>query len=241
MRKWYIALAFASFIIPVRASELTYDKFSPSIEYRHTTSDNETARKFLAEIEKIPDHIQQLIEERGGKIVFFNGSLTDNPEFHKHKGKHPPGWDTKYIWNDFSAGYSLPTKTVFLGVHRTKYEMRDPSLHEYGHCFDFVIGEYLYNTPISKIPAISDIIQREPFNYSYLNRPREYIANSFEQFYRGEETKKSLKENQPVIHKFLSNIESRIINAQKIQTKTSSQNYTRRNNYQRGFRLFRRR
>jgi len=237
MRTGLMALIIAFSTLSARASELIYDKFTPLVQYRHTNSDNDLAQKFLVEIEKVPDPIQKLLEERDGKIVIFDGFLTTNPEFYKIKDQIPPGWSNNYTFSDLTAGYHISSKTVFLGIYRPKYEMKDPSLHEYGHCFDFIIGEYLYHKPLSKIHTIPDIIKKEPFDYHYLNRPREYIANSFELFYRGEETRKSLKENQPTIHKFLSDIESTIIkktNAKKQQTKVYNQ-YPMR-----GIRIFRR-
>ena len=48
-------------------------------------------------------------------------------------------------------------------------------------------------------------------DFNYFNNPREYIANSFDMYYRSDETRERLRLKNPGIFKLLSEVESNIL------------------------------
>lgn len=167
--------------------------------------------EITSQIEKVPDKVQELISKQGCEIVFFKGPITDNPEWVKHRGENPTGWFSEYTWDDLNAGYKEDVKKVFFGVDKSVIEMEDPSLHEYGHAFDYIVGKYFYGKRFSKIDDFLKVMEGEPFDFNYFNNPREYIANSFDMYYRSDETRERLRLKNPGIFKLLSEVESNIL------------------------------
>ncbi len=89
----------------VPSRKYTYNKFTPKIKYRNGAGPGDLlSRKYLSEFEATPDHLQEIIQKYGGRIIFFNGKITDNPEWIFYRGKEIKNKEG-VIWDDFRAGY----------------------------------------------------------------------------------------------------------------------------------------
>jgi hypothetical protein len=186
--------------------EISFNKYTPKIEFRNGVKRDKKVDLYLSQIEKVPDSIQEIIDEEGGRIIFFNGPLTHNSEMSLMKGVKPSNWK-KYTYDDLSACYDPVSRSSFIGVKGNYVGEDDHTLHEYGHNYDYQIGWYFFGKPLSETKRVLEAVKKEPFVDRYYNNPREYIANSFDNFYNSKKTKKNLEKNNPTIHKILSEIE----------------------------------
>lgn len=196
-------------------SNQTYDQFMPSIEYRNGArpSDNKS-KEYISELEKVPDHIQAIIEQEGSYFVFFNGPITDNKEMTHLKGVVPTGWE-EHTWDELVAGQDTINGAILLGIKGDYLPSQKPTLHEYGHAYDQFVGQYLFNKNLSKTELVLAAVKTQPFNNSYFSRPEEYIANCVDYFYDSPENRKSLEYHQPTMHNFLSALEDKLLSEQK--------------------------
>ena len=193
-------------------NKISFNKYTPKIEYRNgATKTDKKAKFYLSQIEKVPDQIQKIIENEGGKIVFFNGPLTYNPEMNLMKGIRPQNWK-HHTYDDLSACHDPASQLSFLGINGNYFGEGDHSLHEYSHNYDYQIGWHFFSKPLSKTKKVLKAIIKEPFKEEYYNHPQEYIANSIEKFYHSTKTRKILKKNNPTIHKILSSLELKALN-----------------------------
>jgi len=168
----------------------------------------------LHELDLIPLKLQEVIVAGGLDIIFFNGQLTDNWELRKSKGKKPRGWEKGDIWDKVPGG--VAGVRVYIGINGDYYwtpEGKDNIfLHEFGHGFDKIVGKRFYHKPISREPIIRQAVKEEPFKgdgEDYFHYPLEYVAESVDWFYSNYHSRRKLRENQPTIFEFLSEINNR--------------------------------
>ena len=123
----------------------------------------------------------------------------------------PISWQAynSYTFDDLIAIYDISSKDIFLGVVGNYQGLWDPSLHEYGHAYDFIIGEYFFGQRLSRTQTVLNAIKDEPFSWSFFSSPIEYVANSFDLFYDSSETREELRVNQPMMYNLLEDIERR--------------------------------
>ncbi|MEK6936377.1 MAG: hypothetical protein AABW67_06325 [Nanoarchaeota archaeon] len=193
-------------------------------EYRFGANANQIkVQRYLKQLKKINPNLQKVISDRGAHIIFFNGSLTDNPEVAHLKETLPRGYNGRWFDNQtcdqLSGGYSPNDKAILLktngSILQRVLSIDDLLYHELGHCYDYLIGESQYGKKLSELGIVSSAIEKEPFFFKYLNIPEEYVAHSFENFYSDKFQKKSLKEKHPTIFKLLSDIEIKIIDGEE--------------------------
>ena len=65
-------------------------------EIRAVNPDTEWIELIKKDVEKIPDHIQIALNRSGGRIIIFDGSITDNPELEDYRGRILPHRDIFY-------------------------------------------------------------------------------------------------------------------------------------------------
>lgn len=166
---------------------LTYDRFVPLAEYRYGADpEDPKAITIMRMIERVPDQIQKIMSDRGGRLIFCNGPLTNNPEIEHEKGRRPQGWSSG-TWEESVAGFSPSFRTAFFGL-KGQYRpttVLDVGLHEYGHMCDDLVGKYFFEQSLSKHATALDVLGRHPFSDKYYNHQREYVAHAFEHYYYG--------------------------------------------------------
>jgi|FLOH01.1.fsa_nt_gi hypothetical protein len=190
-------------------SMLTYDQVSPLYEYRSeadSTSEIVYKRKLL--LEKVPDQIQSLMTQGGNEIIFFNGQITDQPEFARNKGKIPRGWPKEYTWDKVPLGQSEGFNSVLIGIKGDYYIIDEQTLHEYGHAYDAIMGKTIFGGPISQTSLLSSIKGEYEYQLKdYLKHNEEFVAFIFDNYYKSEESKQELKKNMPKAYELLKAIE----------------------------------
>lgn len=177
-------------------------------EYRRGVElGNRKVQRYLHQLGRVPPNLQETMAEEGAYIVFFNGPITENQEMVKEMGVTPINWDM-YIWNDIRAGHDPESKAILIGINGNYVGMRDPFLHEFGHSFDYWIGEHFFGEPLSETNGVKSAIETEPFFGSYFQHAPEYVANAVDCFYRNRLTKWRLKQRHAMIYQILSAIEN---------------------------------
>ena len=107
-------------------SKFTYDNFQPKIEYRNGASFEDLKEKeFKMQLEKVPDQIQRIMADSGGRLIFFKGLITDNYELRYKRGTIPEELKKKhtgkdYTWEDVNACYNIILKKFLLKFWKTK-------------------------------------------------------------------------------------------------------------------------
>jgi len=178
----------------------------------------------LNKLKRVPLGLQEIVAKEGDHIVFFNGRITDFPEFEYLKGVMLGGlnWGT---YGDVAGVYNPTSGGIFVKISSNE----DTILHEFGHSFDNAIGKYicfsirmggldLFNKPLSSKKSVLRAIKNEPFVSwgSDLSNPKEYVAHAFQLFYSSDESRKQLEEKNPTIFQLLSKIES-LVNKEELK------------------------
>lgn len=203
---------------------LTYKNTLPPVEYRSGVNPNDPKVLFhLAEIQKIPDQIHKLIASGGGRIVFFNGILTDQPEMVDVRGKHVPNWPKGTTWDVMNGGYDSESKIAFIGIDGD-FEVDDNledklALHEYGHEFDHLVGIAIFGSPISLNSRYKEIFRVPPNSRRYFSNSREFLAESVRLFYQSKITRNRLIDSWKNSAYFLKGIEEWVADYEINETK----------------------
>ncbi len=157
---------------------------------------------------KIPERFIQPMIDHDVYIMFFDGLITDTPEFSHNKGIKARIGKKKYTWEDVYAAYHFDKKVIALKNNKADFYL----LHELGHCFDDIIGRKYFGKSISKTISLKTV-KSEPFyaremedaNYFNINK-REYVANAVDRYFRNKYSRKQLKKNNPTIFKILNSL-----------------------------------
>ncbi|MBN2544336.1 MAG: hypothetical protein JXB50_00980 [Spirochaetes bacterium] len=186
----------------------TYDNYEHSYEYRNGVKENsKLVKKRIKMIEKIPDSVQEIVDNQGRIIiVFFNGCLTDNPDLISKKGVKPRG----YIHGTFDKVMMCHYKSkLFIGVEGDYYDDgNDYTLHEYGHIYDDRAGSFFYGKPLSSLENVKNIINKKKYLLDkYYHHPREFIAFSVQNYYYSNYTRRYLKNRFHEIYEILKELE----------------------------------
>lgn len=182
------------------------------IEYRNIKSKNKKCKRVNKNLSKVNKKVLNLLFESGLKIIISKGQITDNVEIKHYKNTHPRNYPKGMVWNFVQAMHEPIIKTIFIGINGNYYnnnkkdypQYYNPNrcviLHEIGHNYDDVIGEYFFGKSLSKLKTIKKSMKRNKFEKEYFNKnPREYVANSFDLFYRSKKDRKKLKKEHKEI------------------------------------------
>lgn len=194
---------------------LTYDQFTPPIEYRTGVDPNHArVRGGIEEIERVPDQLQKIIADQGGYIAFYNGPITDQPEFRYLKGKIASADGT--TWDVLSGGYDPSKHVGLIGVDGNYIFQREgAALHEYGHGFNQLVGNFFFRKPLSKTAEVLEAIEKRPFVESDLNIPSEFVAYSVEMNYFSIESRSIFQSQQPEIYELFQELEEKSLKPDK--------------------------
>ena len=191
----------------IEEAKLAFSDYIPC-EYRQGAGPrDELVQKCLRQLQKVPEHLQQIMASEGAYIVFFNGPMTDNREMTHLRGVTPEGGIT--TWDNYRGTHCTKTKAILVGVNGPYGRFRNPFMHELGHSFDLNVGKYLLGFRLSGVNGVREGLATEPFPRPHLNRQREYLAEAFRKFYLSPKSKQELIEHHTKVYLVISEIERR--------------------------------
>jgi len=188
-------------------------------EFRNLKSTDFFSKQIMNKYLLINPKVREILKYMGLKIVVFDGRLTLNKELLTVKRVVPKNWPKDKTWSAVDGMYAVDEKIVFVSKTITYYDNgkkityngRDIFLHEVGHAIDHLIGDYLYGQDISSLREIRRLVKKEPFNdYYYDGCSSEYIANSFDLYYKSKESRNRLEEDHPGIFNIISGVEKEL-------------------------------
>jgi hypothetical protein len=163
----------------------------------------------LDKLNRVPLNLQEIIGKEELEVIFFNGPLTANPEI-KRTEYILNYYDEDTNWSKIYGIYYPYSRKIFIGIKGNYYprhfSIKGTFLHELGHGFDHIIGEYFYHKQISKLKKVRNAIEEEPFYDEYYHIPKEYVANSVKLFYYDSHSKGILRKKHPTIFGILDDI-----------------------------------
>lgn len=202
---------------------LSTTSYRPHYEYNIKRFNDSAIQRQKIHLEKVPDMMQRIVNAKGGKVVFFDGRLTDNPELRHLSGKRAythinitydrlPGLFLEYtdpeskqrIRKAFLKQNHNHYKVVGSGSHR--FENINLELHEYGHLFDSAMGQ------ISKKPEFTRHCPRGI-------DPSEFFADRFAQFYDSRISRDDLRYEHSGVYEYFIELEKKLL----LKTKMSSE------------------
>jgi hypothetical protein len=181
--------------------------YRPHYEYHIKKLNDRAIRRQKSHLEKVPDMMQRLVNARGGKVVFFDGRLTDNPELRHLSGKR--AYTHTEITYDRLPGLFLEytdPKTKHRIRKAYRFENINLELHEYGHLFDSAMGK------ISQTPAFTRHCPRGV-------NPSEFFADRFAQFYDCRISRDDLKYEHSGVYEYFIELERQLL----LKTGTSAE------------------
>jgi len=222
-----LALTAASFgiysFIQRQAAKPTYSYVQPTVYFRDGTSiKSKKVQDYIAELEKVPDQLQEIVNSQDGKVIFFNGPLSNQPEFKNSKGPDQPWKKIKNVFDVTNAAFDQKTRSIFLGVEGKYHNQKpDDALDEVAHLIDFYAGAELFGMPLSETAEFLNIYEKDKPNLSDYEKVglkciamKEYFANTFRMFYQSEESRRKLEKEFPERYKWFEDVERRIIRKQ---------------------------
>jgi hypothetical protein len=202
---------------------LSTTSYRPHYEYNIKRFNDRAIRRQKSHLEKVPDMMQRIVNAKGGKIVFFDGRLTDNPELRHLSGQRAythinitydrlPGLFLEYtdpktkhrVRKAFLKQNHNHYQVVGSGSHR--FENINLELHEYGHLFDSAMGR------ISQTPAFTRHCPRGV-------NPSEFFADRFAQFYDCRVSRDDLRYEHSGVYEYFIELERHLL----LKTRTSAE------------------
>jgi hypothetical protein len=202
---------------------LSTTSYRPHYEYNIKRFNDSAIQRQKSHIEKVPDMLQRVVNAKGGKVVFFDGRLTDIPELRHLSGKRAythtnitydrlPGlfleYTDPYTKQRVRKAYLKQDHNHYqvVGSSGYRYENINLELHEYGHLFDSAMGK------ISQTPAF---IRHCPRGVD----PSEFFADRFAQFYDCRVSRDDLKYEHSGVYEYFIKLERHLL----LKTKMSSE------------------
>lgn len=165
-------------------------------------------------LKKVPSGILKHLKNRGASFVFYDNSLTNLDELKYLQGKDvdkdTEGYKRKY--DDLEGLYNPVDKKVFLTNRATEWI----TLHELGHCVDYVFEDepisnhdkiknlalnlgdllrefHVYQISIEKNSTLEQIQRFKTQIGDYFKNSDEFFAHCFMMYYHNSHTKNILK------------------------------------------------
>jgi hypothetical protein len=201
----------------------TTDKIKPRYELKVQTRKEKRIEKIISNLEHVPDQVQQLCNDHGGKVIIFDNNIADLEHMRYLKYQKPRGW-YRGEWEAVVGAYNIRNKEVMIKqkYYKAQASSVNAELHEYGHMVDYIFGETiseeikgtkrLSNTKRfikihekyanKKVLGIFDVL--EPY-FKYLRD--EFFAERFAEFYYSKKTRKSLERKFPEAHEYFKLLE----------------------------------
>lgn len=187
----------------------------PHYEYHIKRFNHRAIQRQKSHLEKVPDMMQRIVNAKGGKVVFFDGRLTDNPELRHLSGKRAythiditydrlPGLFFEYTdpktKHRIRKAYLKQNHNHYkvAGSGRHRFEVINLELHEYGHLFDSAMGK------ISQTPAF---VRHCPRGID----PSEFFADRFAQFYDSRVSREDLRYEYSGVYRYFIELERNLL------------------------------
>lgn len=196
----------------------TTDKIKPRYELRVKKRKERKIEEIINNLEHVPDKIQQICNDYGGKVIIFDGRITELEHMKHYKGQKPKGWELS--WEHAPGTYYNKFKEVMIKQSYDEYGT-NLELHEYGHMVDYALGKLMEEGRLSDIKEFIEIHEKysnqkflgifntmKPYEKNFRN---EFFAESFAKYYYSKKTRKKLKKEYPEVYKFFKSLEGKII------------------------------
>jgi|SRR3989338_5501008 len=169
-------------------------------EVRAQKPDAEWIQLIRNDAEKVPDRIQDALNRAGGRIVIFDGDITDNPELKEYKGMKLPNTGLSYGIID---GKYLQKK-AFVRQRIERYTGSiSPVLHEIGHMVDEV-----FDYP-SESESFRNAMKPVKGFYEGVKEPWQVWAEGFARYYYSPGSNADMKKKFPGLHSYFADFELR--------------------------------
>lgn len=176
--------------------------------YSINESDNEKdIDEYLKSIEKIPDQLQDIVNDHGGRVMFYE----------KGEKMWPASLDIDPDKCDgfFVEGTIFPCLTagMFVKCAGENKSESNIALHEYGHAINSFAGKELFGKSLSEDPAVTRMFERDKprLRKHIQENAKEYVADTVELYYRTEGSKKYLKQQFPERYEWFEGIEEKAV------------------------------
>ncbi|MBI2102917.1 hypothetical protein HYT55_03705 [Candidatus Woesearchaeota archaeon] len=177
-----------------------------TIEYRSSLTPFEP--KIIESLEvlnKIPPSFLEILFQQGVRIVYFNGAVTQFPEFKdlaRSKRNDIHGFNG-YTWDKVAGlcvdhsgvirahsqnGYSIKLGDIYIGVHGDYFTkemtIEQVTIHEIGHSVDHVVGRALFGESLSSRRNFREFKEKfEKDGFEHNANLREHFAWFFAFYY----------------------------------------------------------
>jgi hypothetical protein len=158
-------------------------------------------RYVLGYVDLVPPPVLRVLADHGGRLVCFEGSLTDLPENEDLRGVPCRLYDANDVTYDTLTGlYRSGTRTAFAKVDRDRDRARTTVLHELAHMLDDALGKP------SQLPEFYEVLDHDdegrdlgyPERVSARHRKAtEYYAVSFALYMSGGEWRRWMRSGRP--------------------------------------------
>ncbi|MBI2138018.1 hypothetical protein HYU13_00360 [Candidatus Woesearchaeota archaeon] len=175
-------------------------------------------------IARLPDALLRFICYIGGKVVFYDGVMSDFPGFESNKDALAGcGWRNKFhpdgrpIVNDDLGGWYVDiSKTAFVGIGDSYLQesLRWTSLHEVSHLIDYAAGEKLlgkmiHDTDEMVSASLERTDNRQP-DMTDIEHRVELTAHAISAFYLHIDTRRQLKQTYPGVFDLLHDFDDKV-------------------------------
>lgn len=201
-------------IVSTIRSQHCTQEITPNYEVKAKLCDQETTKKMLSELEKVPNPFQKILNDYGVRIVLFDGDIRD----------HLPPFE---ITDDLEGrkGVFSPTTKKILVSHegqRINDQSLGRELHEYGHAIDLAIAD-LPETPYTNRTGyrVSDLREFKNIHQIAMKRvwfklfcmvddeksSEEFFAECFARYYHSAKSRELMKKLIPECYNFFKKME----------------------------------
>lgn len=183
--------------------------------------DQETIDKILSVAENIPDAMQRAINDGGGRLVIYDGLLSENEGLEYLSGLKPPILEADKTYDDFAGLYASRLRKAFVDKNKWEccYNTQNGTieLHELGHALDHLYGNLYNSEEFLRIYADFTALMLDAMKWPYEFRTRrEFFAENFARFYISDQSRERLKKQRPEVYNYFENLERRIIDGSQI-------------------------
>jgi hypothetical protein len=191
----------------------SYSRIHPEYHCRNLPENDIEVKEYMASVEKIPDQLQDIVDDYRGNIIFSSGKFSEIDEF--------KGDETR---DDCAGLFRSPQ--IFVLCNNADKKVR-VALHEYGHAIDEFAGKELFGRFISETEPVKRMFKKyeqqlfcetgrplcDLYNKKYYEtvNPKEFVAESIAKYYLSNKSKKQLRKTYPDMFEFYRHIEKKAI------------------------------
>ena len=171
----------------------------------------------IQRIENIDTTILEALSNKGVKIKFFSGKLTDEAPFSHLKGVHPKGWSIGSTWDDVpgAGGTDIVAAKIGHSEIGNGHGSINLELHEVAHSVETIVFGYLRDDTELKEIWKKEVGFLFPGKEYFMKYPEEYFAEAFAMYYLNRSSRFELLEKAPETYEYIKSLENQVKNSKK--------------------------